>query len=64
MDKPIELQQGETYIFQKRIGYAVDKVKIIEITETSIYVEYVDRDVTARYDFRRWNIDWKPIEVI
>jgi len=65
MDKPIKLIQGETYIFQKRTyPNPVKKLKIRELTKTSIYVQDVDQENSYRDELHTFNREWKPIEVM
>lgn len=62
----MELKQNNTYIFtQINISYPTPwKGKVLEITETSIYIENLDQNLKHRYSLEKFNNDLKAIELI
>ena len=57
----IKLQTGNVYIIKK--GYNIEKVLVLELTETTVYLQNLDHDSLYKYrvdlkgyDFNNWII--------
>lgn len=61
----IQPQLGKTYIIAESWHQlSVQKIRIKEITETSLLIYYVDNNVTVRYNKEQWLYKNKILEEV
>jgi len=67
MEKPIKITAGSTYIFKGKKANndkTYNKFKITEVTDTTYYVENVDKKISFRCGIVDFNYNYKPVELI
>lgn len=55
----MELKQSNVYIVRRTIGISdnIFKMKILELTATSIFYENIDSDYSKREELRKFNLE-------
>tara|TARA_R110002012_G_scaffold309161_1_gene516014 strand:- start:272 stop:520 length:249 start_codon:yes stop_codon:yes gene_type:complete len=67
MEAPILITAGSTYIFKGKKASnnkTYNKLKILEVTDTTYWIKNVDSDTEYRRGIVDFNYDYKPVEVI